>query len=403
MFIHSNKNGIYFLLLLSFFLCQCAKSVNSTAPAVVSENNPMHSHGKQYIELHPSGTFDAPEPKQVALLLPLNGSLSGPGHAIHDGFMAALKENSTPPHVTVYDTSNGDINAIYAQAIASGAQCIVGPLTKSHVAVIAAIDHPVPTLLLNDTDAMIGDNTYQFGLSPIHEAKQVARQALKKGYSNALVIAPKNAWGSEVREAFSSQLNRQHGQIVDILLYDTGEDLNQKIQHFLQVSDSQAREKRIKEFLGYHIETITSRRQDFDMIFLLAYPSKARQIMPLLKYYYAGNVPIYATSSVYSGHADALLDKDLDGLIFCDIPWVFSHQMGNKNWPEQLNSYNRLYALGQDSYALAMQLNHLTVRPAPHFEENHGAVYLKTNQKVARVLEWGQFKQGLAHSLGAVA
>ncbi len=52
------------------------------------------------------------------------------------------------------------------------------------------------------------------------------------------------------------------------------------------------------------------------MVFLLSYPSKARQIMPLLKYYYAGDVPVYATSSVYTGGVNVMKDRDLNGIIF---------------------------------------------------------------------------------------
>ncbi len=46
-------------------------------------------------------------------------------------------------------------------------------------------------------------------------------------------------------------------------------------------------------------------------------------------------------------------------LFFCDMSWVFTHQMGHKNWPEQFNSYNRLYALGRDSHLLTTRLNQL--------------------------------------------
>lgn len=137
-----------------------------------------------------------------------------------------------------------------------------------------------------------------------------------------------------------------------------------------------------------------SRRQDFDMIFLLAYPSKARQIMPALNYYYAGDIPVFATSSVYSGHANILKDKDLNGIIFCDLPWVFSHQMSVKNWPEQFNSYNRLYALGRESYALTTQINQLLLFPL-----NKSNFSLKENQQITHLLEWGQFKEGKVYSL----
>ncbi|HAT1771818.1 TPA: ABC transporter substrate-binding protein [Legionella pneumophila] len=341
-------------------------------------------------------------PKQVALLLPLSGPLSGPGNAIREGFMAAYKANrgDESTKIKVYDTSKGDITNTYHQAISDGAEYVVGPLTKAQVATIASLDHPVPTLLLNDTDTSTQNNSYSLGLSPVNEAIQVAIKAKSKGYRKALIIAPNNGWGNEVAKAFTNQWNADGGLVVDTLRYAAKQDLNKSMKDFLQITNSQEREKILKQVLGYNVQSTTSRRQDFDMIFLLAYPSKARQIMPLLKYYYAGDVPVYATSSVYSGSANALKDKDLDGIIFCDIPWVFSHQMGTKNWPEQFNSYNRLYALGMDSYTLATQLNQLILFPADGSNDSTGILYLKPTQQVARVLEWGQFKQGLAHSLG---
>ncbi|WP_367274394.1 penicillin-binding protein activator [uncultured Legionella sp.] len=345
------------------------------------------------------------KPKQIALLLPLTGPLSGPGNAVREGFMAASKlgDSEGAAEIKAYDTGKGDIIELYQNAVNDGAGYVVGPLTKNHVAAIAKIEHPVPTLLLNDSDVGVQDNSYLFGLSPANEASQVASKARSKGYNRALIIAPKNEWGNEITKAFTAQWKQNGGQIVDILSYGSNDDMNKNMKDFLKVSDSQNREKKLKEVLGYNLQSLPSRRQDFDMIFLLAYPSKARQIMPLLKYYYAGDVPVYATSSVYGGSANALKDKDLDGVIFCDIPWVFAHQMGTRNWPEQFNSYNRLYALGMDSYALATQLNHLILFPADGSMESNGTLYLKSPQQVARILEWGQFRQGLAHSLGHTA
>ena len=342
------------------------------------------------------------QPKQVALLLPLTGSLSGPGNAVREGFMAAYKTNKgeSATKVKLYDTDIGDIATVYEKAITDGADYVVGPLIKSQVATVAAMNHPVPTLLLNDSDVSMQDNSYLFGLSPANEAVQVAVKARSKGFTRALIIAPQNDWGNEVTKAFTNQWQEHDGKVVDTFLYGPNDDLNKKMRDFLHITDSQGREKQLKELLGQNLQSSTSRRQDFDVIFLLAYPSKARQIMPLLKYYYAGDVPVFATSSVYGGNANALKDKDLDGVIFCDIPWVFAHQMGTRNWPEQFNSYNRLYALGMDSYALANQLNQLLLFPADGSKDTNGTLYLKPSQQVARVLEWGQFKQGLAHSLG---
>ncbi len=343
-----------------------------------------------------------PAPKHIALLLPLTGPLAGPGGAVKDGFMAAYDASPSRDYVSVqsYDTHLKNITTLYQQALNDGADYVVGPLSKQDVTQVSNMNHPVPTLLLNDLDNSAQSNAWQFGLSPGNEARQVAANARKHGLSRALIIAPVGAWGADVVNAFSTQWRASGGVIVDTLSYGPHDDMNASIRNFLQVSDSESRGKQMKQLFGSKVESSVGRRQDFDMIFLLAYPSKARQIMPMLKYYYVQDVPVYATSSVYSGSANSMKDRDLDGIIFCDMPWVFNHQMGSRNWPEQFNSYNRLYALGMDSFALSTQLNQLILFPALGVSEKSGVLYLSANQQIARILAFGQFKQGLAQMMG---
>jgi outer membrane PBP1 activator LpoA protein len=335
-----------------------------------------------------------PPPKQIALLLPLSGLLSGPGQAIKDGFLAAYEASgmASVTKVRFYDTNIAAVSALYEQALAEGADYIVGPLTKQDVAQVAELPHPVPTLLLNDVQTPLGDNAYQFGLSPTLEARQVAARAHKNGLTRALIIAPEGTWGDEIVKAFINQWGALSGEVVDTLHYQSHGDFNHAIRGILHIDASEAREKQIKQLIGRSIEAIPRRRQDFDLIFLVAYPSEARQIKPLLNYYYAGDVPVYATSSVYGGSPNTMKDRDLNGIIFCDMPWVFMNHLGNRNWPEQLNSYNRLYALGLDSFTLSTQLNQLLLFPAISDESN--ILYLSNNHQIARILTFGQFRQG---------
>ncbi len=337
-------------------------------------------------------------PHEIALLLPLTGPLAGPGNAIRDGVVAAYNEDSAPRHpaIKAYDTNAADIAALYQQAISSGADYVIGPLAKPEVTAIAKMEHPVPTLLLNDTEMGLSDNAYRFGLSPANEARQVAYRAVKNGLHRALIIAPSGAWGDDIVTAFSKQWQADHGVVVDRLIYDEKTDLNTAVRDFLHVSAYEASQKQYHAASGSSKGVAAKRRQDFDVIFLLSYPTKARQIMPLLRYYFAGNIPVYATSTVYSGNTNTMQDKDLDGIIFCDMSWVFSHQLPNKNWPESLNSYNRLYAMGMDSYALATQLNQLILFPAVSVNNSTGVLYLNGAHQVGRVLSWGQFKGGVA-------
>ncbi|MFA5959650.1 MAG: penicillin-binding protein activator [Tatlockia sp.] len=338
-------------------------------------------------------------PQQVALLLPLSGPLAGPGGAIRDGFMAGASSNEGAK-VRLYDTAKGDVRALYNQALNEGADYVVGPLSKNEVALVAGLPHPVPTILLNDVEGASSPNAYYFGLSPSNEARQVALKAQKNGYKRALVIAPAGAWGEEISAAFATQWHSVGGVVVDKLAYTPETDLNLAVRDVLHVTASQAREKQLKELLGQAIQSLPGRRQDIDMIFLLAYPSKARQIMPLLKYYFAGNIPVYATSAVYAGSPNVMKDKDLDGVVFSDMPWVFASPLTNRNWPEQLNSYNRLYALGLDSFALTSQLNQLLLFPAMGVNDKSGVLYLNQGQQIARIPAWGRFRGGIAQANG---
>lgn len=339
------------------------------------------------------------KPRKIAVLLPLTGPFSGPGQAIKDGLISARKESQDYIQISFYDTSAGAIKAIYHQAVDEGAGYVVGPLLKSEVAEIAGISHPVPTILLNDVTGPISDQAYVFGLSPSSEAQQVAAKARKNGHSRALIIAPQDNWGEEISTAFIQQWQINDGLVIDQLRYKKDDNFDLAMKDFLHITQSLKREKQLKTIFGKKLETTPRRRQDFDMIFLLAYPKEARQLMPLIKYYYAGDVPVYSTSSVYAGYNNTIKDRDLDGIIFCDMPWVFVHQQPpRQNWPEQLNSYNRLYALGMDSYSLINQLNQLLLFPAMGTSDNSGVLYLNASQKIARILEWATFDKGLARA-----
>lgn len=341
-------------------------------------------------------------PKHIALLLPLSGPLAGPGHAVEDGFMAALREQHAVTKTTlrIYDTNRIPAASAYHRAITEGADYVVGPLLKANVAIVAAMQHPVPTLLLNQINSRVQDNAYLFGLSPADEARQIAVKARRAGLSRALIIAPTGTFGDEVRQALITQWRSLRGHVIEELQFDPSEKehLNEPIRHLLRAIPDSVRKQQIKE------KKVTNetplRREDFDVIFLIGYPSDARQIMPLLRYYYAGNVPVYATSSVYSGTQNTLLDRDLDHIIFCDMPWVFKNPgMKPSHWPENYNSYTRLYALGMDSYALSTSLNALLLFPSLGTDHQTGALYLDTEQRILRILPFGEFKEGVATRL----
>ena len=88
----------------------------------------------------------------------------------------------------------------------------------------------------------------------------------------------------------------------------------------------------------------------------------ARQILPQLKFHYAGDVPVYSTSDSFE--PDPTANSDLDGMLFPDMPWMVASDPVTAQirdgvraaWPARTARRDRLYAFGFDAYRLVPAL-----------------------------------------------
>lgn len=341
--------------------------------------------------------IDNTYPQNVALLVPLQGELATAGQAIRDGFMAAYNQFSIsqrPQKITVIDSADTlSIQDNYTKAIQNGAHFVVGPLAKLQVKSIAQMSSlSVPTLTLNyiEPSESAPSELYQFGLSPLDEAKQAATNAWQNNERTALIITPATTWGQSVANAFQEQWQMLGGTVRDTLSYSSNnKELSNQLKNFLQYRQGN------KRIAGQH-------RQDFDVIFLAADANTARQIKPLLKYYYAGNVPVYATSLVYSGIPQPALDTDLNGITFCDAPWVFNNTSVISTLRQQLadssedfTRHAKLYALGVDAYKTMMELNRLKSSSQQTLVGATGTLSMNNQHRIVRQLVCAQFRNGV--------
>ncbi len=346
------------------------------------------------------------QPQQVALLLPLKGELSLSGKAIRDGFMAAYfaakARGSQTPQVRLFDTSEGDIDRIYDLAVADGAQMIIGPLRKEQVSVLnTRLDITVPTLALNNADLPLGQ-LYQFGLAVEDEAKQVARRAWLEGQRYAMVVTPTAAYGQRSAEAFQAEWEKLGGTVVKTTSYNSSDDYATLIKQSFLVSESEQRGRRIRSLVG-NVKFEPRRRQDIDFIFLVAQPQEARQIKPTLALYFANDVPVYATRHLYSGVANPSADRDLNGVRFNTLPWVFDNSSPEKqavtNFAQPAADYSRLYALGVDAYHLYPRIRQLEEVTGARYYGATGSLRLLANRQIEREQTWAQIINGEAKPL----
>ncbi len=350
-------------------------------------------------------------PRQIALLLPHNGPYVKPAAALRDGFLAAYYRRTDQhyqPIIRIYDTGDDATTmAVYAQAVRDGADFIVGPLKKAAVTRLAAQDRlPVSTLSLNYSPQTghTPENLYQFGLAPEDEARQVAERAWLDGNNHAIALVPEGKWGQRLLNAFSEDWESLGGSLLEFQAYPPADnDYSHPIQAVLNIDDSERRHRELETIVQQKLAFEPRRRQDVDFIFLAAFPRQARLIRPQLKFYYAGKLPVYATSHIFSGQAKPNRDRDMDGIIFCDIPWALAagqpppplRRTINHLWPETAGQYSRFYALGVDAYRIIPFLNNMRTYRHERFNGQTGTLSLGENNRIFRELSWARFIHGV--------
>lgn len=327
----------------------------------------------------------------IALLLPLKGPHAQPAQAIKAGFLAYHKENALP--IKLYDTTqNSDIGALYYQAVGNGAQFVIGPLVKEEVYNLSKLTQstlPIPVLALNahpDVKISASKPFFQFALSPEEEAKSLADKAWEQGHKSTSIIVPDNEWGKRVLNAFSTQWHSLGGTIPSTARIKAQQDPASSIRTLLKISHSYDPKKNQKNKTKE-----PARRQDIDMIVLAAPPEQARQLRPLLEFYEAQDLPVYSTSSVYSGVPNPQQDRDLNGIIFCDMPFI----LNNLQDSAPSGSLARLYAMGLDAYQLMARLPILSQSANAQYHGATGLLSIGANHKVERELSWAQIKNGV--------
>ncbi|WP_297323873.1 penicillin-binding protein activator [Nitrosomonas sp.] len=274
----------------------------------------------------------------IALLLPLESpSFGEAANIVKEGFVTAtMREQPLPFVIRLYATTDDplDIFITYQQAVAAGAVFVVGPLTRDGVSAMASSKIlEVPTLALNtvDNSVTLPSKLYLFGLQMETEASQIAKLALTSGKNRAIIISDDGALSKRLQAAFTEHWQSESGKTVELLRYM--ED-PAKLQQLRSLTTGQDH-----------------------LIFLALDAAKSRT----LRAYLDPDVPVYATSQVFTGDDNFLLNNDLNGIQFVDMPWllqpdhpaVMAYRHTDKT---RSTDMKRLYALGIDAFRLMTHL-----------------------------------------------
>ncbi|SUI91269.1 penicillin-binding protein activator [Shewanella morhuae] len=370
-------------------------------------------------------------PKNIAVLLPLTGSRANAANAIRQGILASYMSKQND-HVAVnfFDTAD-DAARAYQQAVAAGAEFIIGPLLPTEIeqlqvmnaanaatinaatnaanttnpekiANTVAIAPPVPQLFLNQVDKFTPDPTkFYFALSPAQEAADAAEHLYQDGVTKPLLLASNDALGKRMAESFIQAWKKKSDNAVEVYYYDGGDQMKTTVQDALGVRDSQARIARIKELVGNSVQADFRSRQDIDAIYMISTP----QDLTLLKAFIDVNfsvftqpVPLYTSSRSRVENESTQTAQDLNNLTLSDAPWLM--QNGEENlmvktlFPSWNNNQKRLFVMGYDAMDLIGRLAQMRSFTGYQYNGRSGALSVSPDGIVNRQLSWGRYQRG---------
>lgn len=327
-------------------------------------------------------------PQQLALLLPLDGAYAAVGTSVAEGFFAAYfdagREQAPRPAVRVYSTHSTPEGALsgYQQALGDGAQLVVGPLTRDAVAALFKQSRlPVPTLALNHPDnrQLPAGDASEFGLMPETEGAQAAAHMIERGLRHAYTVVSSVDFSQRALTAFKAEYAARGGTLLGSATFESG---------------------------GTAIAGLNLANAPADAgVFISMRPAQARVLVPQLR---AAKVllPVIATSHVYDGSDDGASNRDLDGVEFCDAPWLFNAQPGlppvvdvEALLPSARGATARLFAFGMDAWNLVPYLDWLRNNPGSYLPGATGQLTSDQFGRIRRVLTWAVFANGIAHPL----
>src|SRR5688572_20999492 len=278
----------------------------------------------------------APVRPHVALLLPTSHpSLGRLADAVRAGFMAGAEASGRegiPVHVTAVDNEAAALVEACRQSQATGALLIVGGFTRDGAHTLASSECARgPVLALNEPRGEVPETVYSVSLSLEHEARQAALLAVADGWRAAIVIGTNTPLSRRVQEAFEREWTRAAGE-------------SRRLVFSGNVDDAPLMRDRIANSRG-------------DMVFLALDQAEARAVRP----YVSGMLPIYATSLSVNPRAEAIVNVDLQGVRYLEMPWfVQPDHLAVMAYPQAKASMTveeeRLYAFGIDAFRLALAL-----------------------------------------------
>ncbi len=342
---------------------------------------------------HLQAWLNTPTPSKITMIGQFDGELRWPTEAVLNGAITALyklyPDPNNRPLFTALDGSKLKIENAYFEATESGAEVVIGPLSKQRVSELISLKNlPVPVIALNRPVDLASNqeefnNITALSLAPEDEAKQIAQVAFGQGCRNAVVLYNESRRGSRLHKAFELSWSRIGGKVRASIAMTGKTDDSQELGLVLGSVPSDRRISSVKKSFNLPVDSRGRRRQDFECIFMLApEPALAKSWRPLLIFHHCADIPVYATSAIHSDR-EKDSNRDLSGVQFVEIPAILA---ARRSQP-----LSGLKALGQDAIMVAHNWQQLRMTQSSALRGQTGILTWNADGYIERSLDLAVF------------
>ncbi len=346
-----------------------------------------------------------PPVQRVGLFIPLNGPLAAAGKTVRDGFVSAYLQDSAAvrPEVRIFNTADQSMATLLQASRAMGIEFIIGPLSKPALESLIELRPRIPMLALNypntptdggacgEAQARLeaGGGFAALGLAIEDEAALIVERLQADGRERVLVIRNGRSWATRG----TSQLARSWPHHLEQHAFGDIKTMTESVGDALQVAASQARHDQLAEALGAPLEFLPRARQDIDGIVAFVDHLQALALAPALKFHFAEELPVYASSQSVRGAGQL---GDLAGFQVAELPFRLNpgplHQAFSEAFDAPDASMTALFALGIDAYRLFDHWRLLS--PSDPLRGATGTLTLGNDGCIRRTLGWALVERG---------
>jgi branched-chain amino acid transport system substrate-binding protein len=325
-------------------------------------------------------------PVRVALLLPLTGSSAALGESLLNAALMALHDVGDERLMLLpRDTQGlpeGAIDAI-EQAVADGAQIILGPVFSASVQAAAQVTRSLDlNMIAFSTDRSVaGDGVYLIGFMPEQQVDRVVSFAVRQGLQRFAAVIPATAYGDTVVGAMQNVAVREGAAITRIEVLTGGPDSFQDSMQML--ADYQARRNElavVRAQLRVRDDEVSRRTLDrlegrdtvsivgFDAVMLAEGGDRLRALAPLLPFYDVDPARVRFLGTGLWDEPSLGREPSLVGGWFAGPDPKASTEFRTRYQQLYGKLPPRIASLAYDATALAAVL--ARTRPQPYYEES---------------------------------